>query len=493
MKRFFINILTVFGMLILFMSMRAFAAETVNVTIVQTPVQIANISVYSPQVEYPVIMYKDICYIPMTYNLCENINLAVGFDSEKGLFITRHINNDAKNTLPFGNINCINDTSIKHTAYIPEYPIYLNGVLIDNKSEEYPILNFRDITYFPLTYRFATEEFDIQVMQSEQYFIIANPGEHIYSGDYATSPDIHYFGECDDGSIDIITQTYGSTTYIENGIQQSYGYYWWDTYKLSHNPSGDTLLKTATYTDYLTMPETPWEGDPPYSQKIKHENAHVYFDDTEVLNFEGRDFIGAHGNEFTFGDITFIRIEAAFGDKTIPVLRYPQLEEYIFIKKNDDISKLSIWDINNRLYDIYPDGCGGFYLSSPYYRPYGNSRFTYDIASVYHYTSNGEFYSLSVPDTNSVEAIGVHAGKLYVLAVYRQYNSSDNLWSNGTISAVNSGYYEIDIQTGNYTKLRPYFPAKTLLTKSGELYAIKEFGLKPKIMNIKTGEEHIIG
>ena len=33
------------------------------------------------------------------------------------------------------------------------------GKAIDNKKEEYPLLVFRDITYFPLTWRFAVDEF----------------------------------------------------------------------------------------------------------------------------------------------------------------------------------------------------------------------------------------------------------------------------------------------------------------------------------------------
>lgn len=490
MKKTIINILTVIGVILLFFSVRAYAAEPVEVTIVQTPVQIARIGVYSPQVEYPVIFYKDICYIPMTYNLCENMDLAVGFDVEKGLFITKHHISNKENKLPFGRINYKNDTTVKHTAYIPEYPIYLNGVLIDNSKEEYPILNFRDITYFPLTYRFATEEFDIQIRQSEQYFIIANPGSYSFDGEYASAPSINYFGECDDGSIDIITQSHGTTVYEENGVEQIYGYFWWDTYKLY--PESEQLSKTATYTDYLEMPEIPFEGDPPYSEKITHKNNRVYYDGTELLNFEGRDFLGANGNEYTYGSTVFIRIEAAFGDRNIPVLRYPQLEEYVFVKDESGVRQLSEWDINNRLYDIFPDNLGGYYLCSPFYRPYGNARFTSDIASVYHYTGTGKFCRVSVPDTNSTYAIGVHGTKLYVRAVYHQYNQNDP-WSNSRISAVNSGYYEIDTESGICTKLRPYFPGKVLLTSKGELYAIKEFGFRAKVMNIKTGEEIIIG
>lgn len=35
----------------------------------------------------------------------------------------------------------------------------VNGEVIDNSKEKYPLLLFRDVTYFPLTWRFAVDEF----------------------------------------------------------------------------------------------------------------------------------------------------------------------------------------------------------------------------------------------------------------------------------------------------------------------------------------------
>lgn len=483
MKKIVMNVLAVLGFILLFYSVRAYAAESVEVTIIQTPVQITNISVYSPLVEYPVIFYKGICYIPMTYNLCENMDLAIGFDAEKGLFITKHYVLNKENRLPFGSTNYPNDTAIKHTAYIPEYPIYLNGVLIDNLKEEYPILNFRNITYFPLTYRFATEEFDIQVRQSEEYFLIADRGE------YASVPAVNYFGECDDGSIDILVQSHGKTVYEENGEEQSYGYFWWDTYKLY--PDTEKFLKTATYTDYLTVPEIPWKGDPPYSDKITHKDNRVYYDGMEILNFDGRDFLTSYGREYTYEDITFISLYAVFGDRNIPVLRYPETEYYLFVKDEYGIKQLSLWNKKNMFSNIFKDGKGGFYIASDYYYTLGSTRMGRDVGSVYHYTADGDFYEVTVPDTNSVTAIGTYGTKLYVYAIYHENDKT--VMTPGTISAVNSGYYEIDTESGKCTKLRPYFPGKVLLTSKGELYVIKEFGFRLKIMNIKTGKEIVIG
>ncbi len=45
------------------------------------------------------------------------------------------------------------------TAQIPNFVIKVNGKEIDNAKEEYPILNYKSVTYFPLTWRFTVDEF----------------------------------------------------------------------------------------------------------------------------------------------------------------------------------------------------------------------------------------------------------------------------------------------------------------------------------------------
>lgn len=59
-----------------------------------------------------------------------------------------------------------NETSSQYTANNNSYTatiatgqIIVNGKYIDNTTEQYPLLQFRDVTYFPLTWRFAVDEF----------------------------------------------------------------------------------------------------------------------------------------------------------------------------------------------------------------------------------------------------------------------------------------------------------------------------------------------
>ena len=62
------------------------------------------------------------------------------------------------------------------TAQFVEGPIRVNGTSVDNAAEPYPLLLFRDVTYFPLTWRFAVNEFGWQYsFDSENGLVITNP------------------------------------------------------------------------------------------------------------------------------------------------------------------------------------------------------------------------------------------------------------------------------------------------------------------------------
>ena len=142
--------------------------DKIKVKIAPFYTEIQGMSVDNRYVEYPLITYKDITYFPMTYDLCARLGLVSGFDSEKGLFITReYINYYNENPNFFGG-DALNYYNKLYDAVIPTYPIYLNGIYIDNQKEEFPLINFRGITYFPMTWRFAYEELNFDIEWSEE-------------------------------------------------------------------------------------------------------------------------------------------------------------------------------------------------------------------------------------------------------------------------------------------------------------------------------------
>ena len=167
-------------LVLLLSSISAFAkSDAVKVKIAPFYTEIQGMSVDNRYVEYPLITYKDITYFPMTFDLCSVLGLVSGFDSEKGLFITREYTSYyTENPNYFGG-NKTNYYNKLYDAVVPTYPIYLNGIYIDNEKEEYPLINFRGITYFPMTWRFAYEElnFDIDWSEKDYSFKLHNDGK----------------------------------------------------------------------------------------------------------------------------------------------------------------------------------------------------------------------------------------------------------------------------------------------------------------------------
>lgn len=136
----------------------AYAANgstSVTVTLPTFKVALNNVNIDNRYSKYPLIVYKDITYFPMTYSDCRFLGLESNWKGNKeGLFI------DATDiTAAYSPYNTKVRNASSYKATIPTFPIKINGKLIDNSMEKYPILIFRDITYFPTTWKFAVDEF----------------------------------------------------------------------------------------------------------------------------------------------------------------------------------------------------------------------------------------------------------------------------------------------------------------------------------------------
>jgi len=90
----------------------------------------------------------------MTYYDCRFLGLESIWNSSTGL-------NIAKTGVSWGynKYKAKTSNNSAYTASIASFPIKVNEKSIDNSKEDYPLLLFRNVTYFPLTWRFAVEEF----------------------------------------------------------------------------------------------------------------------------------------------------------------------------------------------------------------------------------------------------------------------------------------------------------------------------------------------
>ncbi|WP_027398458.1 hypothetical protein [Anaerovorax odorimutans] len=134
------------------------AEKMVTVNIPTFRVQINGTVVDSSTAEFPLLVYKDITYMPMTYDFCNLIGLKSSWTKEEGLNISIR-NDDSIPTVTETKNNKKNSSKV--IAYIAEIPITVNNQKIDNSKETYPFLIYKDITYFPLTFKWTKEAFNI--------------------------------------------------------------------------------------------------------------------------------------------------------------------------------------------------------------------------------------------------------------------------------------------------------------------------------------------
>ena len=130
------------------------SSQNVQVTLPPFKVTFNGTQVDSSHREYPLIVYKDITYFPMTYFDCRYLGVQANWSSLAGLDI---VNSGISGIYRDYRGNSANNRS--YAASIVNSPVRVNGTQIDNLNEEYPLLLFRDVTYFPLTWRFAVDEF----------------------------------------------------------------------------------------------------------------------------------------------------------------------------------------------------------------------------------------------------------------------------------------------------------------------------------------------
>ncbi|MDD4048201.1 MAG: DUF5050 domain-containing protein [Clostridia bacterium] len=142
--------------LMLFSSTAFAATQRVSVSLPSFDVQLNNVKINNTHSQYPLIVYKGITYFPMTYYDCFFMGLNIKWSQENGLAIE-------KTGAVAEEYRCYesnNKNAKTYQAGIPTFKIVVGGKQVDNSKEEYPLLIFRNVTYFPLTWRFAVDEFN---------------------------------------------------------------------------------------------------------------------------------------------------------------------------------------------------------------------------------------------------------------------------------------------------------------------------------------------
>lgn len=186
-------------------------------------VNVNGIEIHTAQSQYPVLSYNGVTYLPMTSDVANAMGLSVAWGNDTGLTIEK---NGVYGQLKESFLGARNKLGTKVKVSISAFPIVINGKKIDNGSEKFPILTYKSVTYFPMTWRFAVSEFGWKtvwddkkgltiVTQSngEAISVLGTPGSTAAKGTLKKQGET-YEGELKDG----IPNGYGTCTYF-NGVE----------------------------------------------------------------------------------------------------------------------------------------------------------------------------------------------------------------------------------------------------------------------------------
>ena len=147
-------IVAVFGIVLLAGStLSDVSAQEVSVSLPNFKITMNDVRIDNADRLYPIIVYRDITYVPMTYNDSRFLGLETKWEASSGLEVNKISEQKSYNP------NRGYASSYLESAILPNFRIRVNGKEINNQSETYPLLVFRDITYFPLTWRYMVDEF----------------------------------------------------------------------------------------------------------------------------------------------------------------------------------------------------------------------------------------------------------------------------------------------------------------------------------------------
>jgi hypothetical protein len=441
------------------------APSQVRVSLPRFDVTLNGMQVNNEYRQYPLIVYKDITYFPMTYYDCRFLGVETTWDADSGLGIEktgitgayRDYAGKAKN----GN---------SYTAAIPAFDVTINGKRIDNTAEEYPLLLFRDVTYFPMTWRFCVDElgweyhFDPSiglVIQSSNKRLEKSMLPGYKDGHVIVNDGYIYYG----GADGVIYQAKAS------------------------NP--------AEARDIYQLPKWTYIGDTFVNYGLSKTNGEAWLNYHQGGASMGTDyFIRLNPNGSTEvverGYLAF----KTFGDITVKVDQWspPERNNLMIKEKAGDYKRVGNPDyLYGYDYELRGDGSMG---GSPSKDIYMRDNFVYVLAvDRTKETDGSRIYSVNI-DTNETELVSdlrvnsfkMEGDYIYCISEGRLYEISLDLGAEKTIDTFGTVTREIDFQVFGGTV---YYVS----IDDGRLYAVgADQSINPngRVSGLKTDEGYLI-
>lgn len=169
MKKF----LCLLSFMIIFFTANAYAAEVAEIPACSVSLNGQNVD--NSYRQFPLLQYRDIVYFPMTYYDCRFLGLSTKWNGETN---TLEISKDNISGA-YRDYNWDRKNGRKNEISRCSFNIKVNGKEIDNKNEKYPLITFRDVTYFPLTWRFAVDEFGWEYNYTQENGLVISSDNYI--------------------------------------------------------------------------------------------------------------------------------------------------------------------------------------------------------------------------------------------------------------------------------------------------------------------------
>jgi len=347
-----------------------FAQQSVYVSLPAFKITMNDVVINNNERLYPIIVYRDITYVPMTYNDSRFLGLETKWNSDSGLQVNK-ISQQLSYNPDRGYYN-----SNLESAVLPEFRIRVNGKDIDNRNETYPLLVFRDVTYFPLTWRYMVNEFGWASSFDPNNGLIINS-----RAGSTTSTTGTVGGR-------VFTQDYGSITVIfdRSSNQQPGNLYIREnnsTRKIG-NPNyvyGVSYLQSGTYGtygEYTPVDKVEYANRwvytvavDPYASPITSRNVRINIDTNEVQPVDGS----------TIGDTGQMSNQVyskQFGSITVTLDRYSNRQPgNLYVREYNVTRKIGN---PNYIYGVSYANRGGFETYNPVDNLNLMNRWVYTVA-----------------------------------------------------------------------------------------------------------------
>jgi len=151
-----------------FLTINAYATDYANIPVCS--VTLSGQEVDNSYRQYPLLQFRDIVYFPMTYHDCRFLGVSTNWNGATNtLTITKENISGA-----YRDYNWEWKNTQNNKIDICKFNIVVNGKVIDNSKEAYPLITFRDVTYFPLTWRFAVDELGWEYSYDDKNGLVIN-------------------------------------------------------------------------------------------------------------------------------------------------------------------------------------------------------------------------------------------------------------------------------------------------------------------------------